>query len=487
MDTTWFALLILICIFIYSTWGTISRRRDLPPGPTPLPVIGSLWHLHRGKLVTSFIKLWGQYGPVFTLYFGSSPVVFLCGYEVVKEALVSRGEEFGARGPIPVLERFTQGYGFILSNGERWKILRAFTLKSFGFGKKNTEWKIQKEAQCVVDEFRKLKGLPVDPAKKLMDAFSNVLCSIIFGERFEYEDERFTRLLANLEESLHFASSTWGQLLTFLPTFINYIPGPFQRINRLSEEMIDFIHERVKANRETLDPNSPRCFIDSFLIKMDQEKNNPNTEFILKNLLVTSRDLFISGTEIMSTSLRHGLLILLKYPEIQAKLHEEIDKVIGRDRAPDFEDRMQMHYTQAVIHEVQRFCDIAPLGVPRMVTRDVQFRGYQIPKGTQVYPLLSTVHRDPKQFSSSWEFNPNHFLDESGHFMKNEALMAFSAGKRICPGESLARMELFIFFTNILQNFKLTSQTEFTENDVAPKLMGFLNAPISFNLSFVPR
>ncbi|XP_069798933.1 cytochrome P450 2G1-like [Dendropsophus ebraccatus] len=330
-------------------------------------------------------------------------------------------------------------------------------------------------------------GQPFDSHKIFMDAIANVLCSIIFGDRFEYKDEKFAKLLEFVDEFFHLTSSTWGQLHSTLPILMDHIPGPHQRIAQIAEKMVEFIHDRVKVSLETLDPSSPRHFIDSFLIKINEEKHKPNTVFNLRNLLVTTQNLIMAGTETVSTTLQYGLLILLKYPDVQAKLHEEIDQVIGGNRVPTFDDRMQMHYTQAVIHEIQRFCDVGPLNVPHMVTGDVQFRGYQIPKGTIIYPLLCTVHRDPKLFSSPWKFNPNHFLDESGKFKKNDAMMAFSAGKRICPGKNMACMELFIILTTILQNFKLTSTTEITDADIAPRMKGFINAPISYKLSCLPR
>ncbi|XP_063793842.1 cytochrome P450 2G1-like [Pseudophryne corroboree] len=493
MDISVTAVLIILlisCSFIYMTWNTMYRKRNLPPGPIPMPLVGSLLYIRRGELAKSLMKFWEEYGPVYTLYFGPRRVVVLSGYDAVKEALVDRAEDFGARGPLHTIEGFTQGYGLNHANGERWRQMRTFTvktLKSFGFGKKSIEGKIQKEAQCVVEEFRKFQVLSLDPTKKIMEAFSNVICSIIFGDRFEYKDERFINLLNVLEEFFHSLSCSWAQLQSILPEVMKYIPGPHKKAITLSEEVTGFILERVKASQETLDPSSPRHFIDSFLIKIEQERNHPDTEFNIRNLLVTTHNLFFAGIETVSTTMRCALLILLRYPEIQDKLHEEIDRVIGRDRLPNMDDRIQMHYTQAVIHEVQRFGDIVPMNVPHMVTKDTQFRGYLIPKDTDIYPLLCTVHRDPKYFSTPYKFNPNNFLDDNGEFKKNEAWMAFSAGKRICPGESLARMELFIFLTTILQNFKLISKTEFTDSDIAPRMAGFLNAPIKYELSFVPR
>ncbi|KAM8952226.1 cytochrome P450 2G1-like [Pelodytes ibericus] len=493
MVLTWVEILLLVlicCSFSYSTWNSMYRNRNLPPGPPPLPFIGNLLQIERGQMANSLLKLWKRYGPVYTLYFGSRPVIVICGYEAVKEALVDCGDDFFGRGRIPLLDKFADGHGISFSNGERWRQLRSFTLKNmrnFGMGKKSIEEKIQEEARCLVEEFRGLKEMPVYPTQNLMNAIANILCSIMFGSRFQYKDERFAQLLSIVEKLFTMMSSRQGQLQCLFPKLMEYIPGPHQKIYSLSDELVSFINERLTLNQETLDPNTPRDFIDCCLIKMEMEKNNPASEFTMKNILITLFSVFLGGTETSATVLKHGFLILIKYPEIQAKVHKEIDDVIGRERAPNFSDRNQMSYTEAVISEILRFSDIVPLNVAHMVTKETQLRGFTIPKGTEVYPLLCTVHRDPTQFSTPYKFNPNHFLDENGRFKKNEALMAFSAGKRSCPGESLARMELFLFFTTILQNFTLTSQRQFTEADIAPRLEGFINAPIPYQLSFIPR
>ncbi|KAM4697150.1 cytochrome P450 2A4-like [Rhinophrynus dorsalis] len=385
------------------------------------------------------------------------------------------------------------------------------TLKDFGMGRKSIEVKIQEEAHYLVEEFRKSRGLywavlidtgreeceflasvygagiPIEPHKGLMDAVSNVLFSILFGNRFEYSDETFSKLLYLVEELICSATSTWGQLENLLPKLMVLIPGPHQKSVSLGNEIVSLIYERVKANEETLDPSSSRDMIDSFLIKMQQEKDNPNNEFTMKNILMTVYSLFHGGTETSPTTLKHGLLLLVKYSEIQDRIHQEIDQVIGRNRAPSMNDQNKMPYTEAVIHELQRFADILPLNVVRKVTKDTQFRGYTIPKDTEVYALLCTVHRDPKYFSSPDKFKPDRFLDEQGRFKKSDANASFSLGKRSCPGEGLARMELFLFLTSILQNFTLTSPTHFTEDDVTPKMKGIVTSPIKYKISFVPR
>ncbi|XP_030074124.1 cytochrome P450 2A4-like [Microcaecilia unicolor] len=487
---TLFLAVSLFTLLILFIWKSTNQGDKLPPGPTPLPFLGNLLQIDTSGTAKGLMKMSEKYGPVFSLYIGSEMAVVLSGYEAVKEALIDQAEVFGGRGNMESFNQTVQGFGIAFSHGDIWKQTRQFsimTLKDFGVGKRGIEERIQEEAQFLLEEIRKTKELPFDPTTFFSQAVSNVICSIVFGNRFDYDDKEFHHLLKMINESFCLIGSRWGQLFDTFTNIMKHLPGPHNRIRRCFAIVEEYIAKKAKQNQETLDLNSPRDFIDSFLIKIQQGEGNSSSHFHMTNLIKTVLVLFSAATETTGTTLRYGFLILLKYPEIQERLHEEIDHVVGRQHSPCLEDRKKMPYTNAVIHEIQRFSDISPLSLPHQVTRDVHFRGYMISKGTRVITLLHSVLRDPTQFSDPDSFNPGHFLDENGGFKKNDAFMPFSAGKRMCPGESLARMELFVFLVSILQNFSLKSNKHPKDIDISPATSNLLSLPRFYEVSFVPR
>ncbi|XP_068953691.1 cytochrome P450 2C19-like [Petaurus breviceps papuanus] len=483
---------LLLCIsflLLILSWKKGFGRGKLPPGPVPLPIIGNILQVDIKNISESFDMLAKEYGPVFTLQLGVERVVVLHGYKAVKEALIDHGDKFADRGHMPIFDISRDGLGIIVSNGERWKEIRRFslmTLRNLGMGKRSIEERVQEEAKGLVEELRKTKGLPCDPTFILGCAPCNVICSVIFQKHFEYKNQKFLYLMKLLEENNRILSSPWIQVYNSFPSLLCYLPGSHHKAIKNFNLINEFILEEVKEHQRTLDPSNPRDFIDCFLMKMEQEKQQPQSEFTIENLVYTARDLFGAGTETTSTTLRYGLLLLLKHPEITGKIHEEIDRVIGQNRSPCMEDRNKMPYTNAVVHEIQRFIDLVPTNLPHAVTEDVQFRQYVIPKGTTIIPLLSSVLYDDAEFPNPDKFDPGHFLDESGKFKKSDYFMPFSAGKRICAGESLARMELFLFFTTILQNFTLKSPIDPKDIDTSPVFSGFGKIPPSYELSFLP-
>ncbi|XP_057633424.1 cytochrome P450 2C26-like isoform X4 [Chionomys nivalis] len=430
MDLVMVLVLILTCLLLFSYWKQSSKRGKLPPGPTPLPIIGNIHQIDVKNIHQAFTNFSKIYGPVFTLYFGMKPTVVLHGYEAIKEALIGHGEEFSGRGSVPILQMISKDLGIGFSKGDAWKETRHFsllTLRKLGMGKRSIENQIQEEAQFLVEELKKTNGSPYDPSFILACAPCNVICSIIFQNRFEYKDQVFVNLVEKLNKNSKILSSRWVQ-----------------------------------------------------------ENHNQQSIYTRENLTATLSDMFLGGTDSLKTTMKFALLLLLKHPHVTAKVQEEIECVVGRQRSPCLQDRKQMPYTDAVIHEVQRFIDIAPNNLPHEVTCDVKFRNFLIPKGTTILTSLSSVLYDSNEFPNPEMFDPGHFLDAKGNFKKSDYFMPFSAGKRVCLGEGLARMELFLFLTTILQNFKLKSLVPPKDINDTPQVNGFSVSPPPLQLCFIP-
>ncbi|KAM9632559.1 cytochrome P450 2B4-like [Trichechus inunguis] len=485
-----FLLALFTGLLLLLARGHPKAQGHLPPGPRPLPYLGNLLQMDRRGLLKSILRLREKYGDVFTVYLGLKPVVMLCGTDALRGALVDQAEAFSGRGQVAVVEQIFQGYGVIFANGDHWKALRRFslsTLKDFGMGKQSMEERIQEEAQCLVEELRKSKGALLDPTFFFQSITANIICSIVIGERFAYKDPQFLRLLALFYQSFEIVSSFSSQVFELFPDFLKHFPGPHRQVYKKLQEVKDFIGRSVDKHRETLDPSAPRDFIDTYLLHMDEEKSNPDTVFHYRNLILNILSLFLGGTETTSTTLCYGFLLMLKYPHIAEKVHKEIEQVIGSHRPPALEDRAKMPYTDAVIHEIQRFADLLPISLPHMVTKDTYFRGYFIPKGTEVFPILSSALHDPHYFEKPDDFNPDHFLDANGALKKNKAFMPFSIGKRVCLGESIGRTELFLFFTTILQNFSVASPVAPKDIDLTPRENGVGRLPPLYQICFLPR
>ncbi|XP_053314612.1 cytochrome P450 2K4-like [Spea bombifrons] len=469
--------LTLLYIFnVLSKWNS-RKLKNFPPGPRCLPLIGNLHCIDLKKPHLTYLKLSKTYGPVFSVQMGMKKMVVLAGYETVKDALVNHAEEFGERCLLPIFKKMDKGLGLVHSQGENWKVMRRFTittLRDFGMGKSGIEEKINEEGGHLLRHFESLKGKPFECTMILNAAVANIIVAILLGQRMDYEDQTFTNLLSLVNENVRLLGAPSVSIYNVFPYF-GFLPGSHQTILKNVKELCAFIKSKFVQHLNNLDVDDQRSFIDTFLVRQNEGTEVSKKYFHEENLLFLVRNLFSAGMETTSTTLRWGLLLMIKYPEIQEKVQKEISQVVGLAQ-PNWNHRGLLPYTNAVIHEIQRFADIVPLNVPHETTKDVTFKGYFIPKGTCIIPLLSSVLRDKTQFDYPDEFNPNNFLDAEGNFLKKDAFMPFSAGRRVCAGENLAKMELFIFFTSLLQKFTFCLPPGVAEVDLTLGI-GFTNTP----------
>ncbi|XP_013921564.1 PREDICTED: cytochrome P450 2C4-like, partial [Thamnophis sirtalis] len=277
-------------------------------------------------------KLAEKYGPIFTVWMGSKPMVALCGYEVVKDALINKAEEFGGRSHMPFHRRVFQNKGFSTTDEKKWRELRRFTLstlRDFGMGKKRMSERVQEEALCLVEEMATKKGKPFDPRRNVTSAVSNVIYAVVFGNRLDYKNHTFIKNQQIMESQLGFLASFLGMVYNTFPKIMEYFPGKHIKSFAESEKLCGYIREEVELHKKTLDPQNLRDYIDCFLLRLEKDQNSSEGIYSPEELVFTVYGLFTAGTVTTGHTLLCSLLAMAKLQHIQAKVQQEIDEVVG--------------------------------------------------------------------------------------------------------------------------------------------------------------
>ncbi|XP_029361300.1 cytochrome P450 2U1 [Echeneis naucrates] len=481
LSCTDMAALIVVLLGCYLAHFYQKQRSlvNIPPGPKPWPVVGNfggyfippvLWRRFGRTLDTqksALVLLTEQaelYGPVYSLFVGSQLVVVLTGFEAVKEALSLQPEVFSDRPDIPSISILTKRKGIVFAPyGPVWKQQRKFChtiLRSFGLGKLSFEPCILKGLDTVKSELQRYNeesdGAAVNLAPLISNAVSNVICSMTLGQSFHHQDRQFCTLLDLMDRGLEICVNSPAVLINIFPLFY-YLPfGVFKELRLVERDITVFLKMIIANHKETLDRQKPRDLVDMYLIQVlaQEDAGEKDSSFTDDYLFYIVGDLFIAGTDTTTNSILWILLYMMLFPDIQDKVAAEIDEVVGRHRNPSMADKGSLPFTEATIMEVQRLTVVVPLGIPHMASKTTVFRGYTIPQGTVILPNLWSVHRDPSVWENPENFDPTRFLDDDGKLLRKECFIPFGIGRRVCMGEQLAKMELFLTITSLLQAFK---------------------------------
>ncbi|CAL4065959.1 unnamed protein product [Meganyctiphanes norvegica] len=453
-------LFVLVAALLIYLVTKENLPNNVPKGPLTIPGLGSLDYC---LYLSDMRRLRDKYGDIFLMKMGSKYMVYLCNYQLVKEAFSS--PHVVDRPQFQMLWFLTDGVpaGVAFTDGEQWSTLRKFLMRqmrNLGMGKSYMEDAIMSEARKLANDFEKRVDKPAKIPKSVEVSVLNIVWQLVANKDYEYDDKK----VIDLMDLMHkwFVDTGYLVLPDFFP-ILNYLPKFLRNYllkehitDELKKKCIDFTKETIEEHRANLDCDNPVDVIDHYLIEMDEQQKNPNGPQFKSDLDLTMTifDLFAAGFDTTSSTLRWLILYVASHPEVQRKLHEEIDSVLQSDEEISLNHKDSLPYLEATIYETHRYCSFAMAGVFHQTSKDIQLGGHTIPKGTHVYACQALCHEDPNYWKEPEKFQPERFIDENGKFKsQKESFMPFGIGRRQCIGEALAHMELYLVFAMLLQKF----------------------------------
>ncbi|XP_072037463.1 cytochrome P450 2U1-like [Amphiura filiformis] len=303
------------------------------------------------------------------------------------------------------------------------------------------------------------------------------MCDTFLGCHYDHNDIEFQHVLHAMEGCFKIYGGKKSQLLDFVPISRPFLKQHAQKIIDVNEEWYGFLMGKVSGHQKaSVADSEPRDFIDCYLAKSLEEPDI----FTIEDLKYVLSDMFAGSTDTTANTLKFALLYMVMNPDVQEKVHQESMRVVGTSRLPCLEDRDKMPYTAATIYETQRLATIGP-SIPRCATVDTTLAGYSIPKGTNVVCNIWSVHHDSNLWPDPERFDPSRHLNDKLEMVKSPHVLPFGAGRRVCMGETFAKMELFLFFSSLMHRFKfeLPPGRESPSLDPAP---GFTASPFPFEV-----
>ena len=452
--------------------ATTALPTRLPPGPRGLPLFGSLLDI-RHDTHLAIDRLAKRYGDICLLRFGSVPTVVINDADLLHEAF---GKAVLAdRWVSEIMDALSGQKDLVLAPyGEHWRQMQRFANREL-LSARNVDNVRARHIEEVVDglvaQMAEMGDAGELVSPPLMTARSNatLMFRSIFGQPEDSTDEFLQQRETLLQYiSWIFGSATSSNLADYIP-WLRFLPNnAVKEAVRQAEIGSAIIRTLVDAarNRPGLDLSSPTCLVEVMLFR---EEAGEITSAMTSDLCM---DLMIAGTDTSAQTVNWFLLTLANRPQIQARVHEELDRVIGRDTLPTTDDRTRLPYVFACLAESMRYRTIGPLGLPHRASEDTELGGYRIPAGTQVLGNIYSIHHDPQNWDSPDEFIPERFLPLDDGLMSpaltSRAYLPFGTGHRRCPGRRLAETTVWLHITRILHRlrFETPEGGPITEDEV---------------------
>ncbi|XP_076941160.1 cytochrome P450 76T24-like [Bidens hawaiensis] len=494
---TIFLVLPFLLAFIY-VYTTSSRRNpQLPPGPYPYPIIGNLLKLGNNPHL-SLAELSKRYGPLMSLKLGSKTTIVISSPEMAKEFFHKHDQAFSSRS-IPEIARvknhLTRSIVF-LPVGDHWRKLRRITQECLFSVQRldaSEQLRMQKVEQLVdyVSQCS-MKEKPIKIGEVIFITILNILSNMLFSTDFSQYDSKSSHEIREVISGLMEGGGK-PNVADFFPILASLDPQGlvsdadhyYDKLFAFFDSIIDKRLQR-RANSPLNDNDiSTKNDVLDLLLDINFKDGTELSVFDMKHLFL---NLFLGGTDTLSATLEWAMTELIRSPNKMEATRLELKKHMhNNEKTLNERDINQLPYLQAVIKETFRLHPPVPFLIPHLAIHDVEVQGFVIPKNAQIFCNNWAIGRDPKVWSNPNEFMPERFLEAKIDYRGQDLeLIPFGAGRRICPGLTLAHRELHTVLGSLIHNFDWKLEGNMRAQDLDMEEKFGLSLPRNVPLTVIP-
>ncbi|KAI1407228.1 cytochrome P450 [Hypoxylon sp. FL1857] len=489
------AALVAVAIFLFLKLRTMGfRGKNYPPGPKTIPILGNALDFPTRFPHIKFTEWARQYGDIYSLKILNRTIVVVSSAPAVKEVLDSNGARTGNRPYSVIVQRVTQGNLIALEDMDNptWRRGRK-AIHTF-----NTEKRLASQLPMQNTEYSQfLHDALEDPGnifEHIRRTTVGVMMMVLYGSRVtKYKDT---------EAEAYFQGAKMLNQLTdpgahppvdlFWP--LQYVPKRWAYWKRLADEARAlrnkvYISLCRRCEQAIEQEKMTGCYVEDLLL--NQQQLGMST----REIGGLAGGMMDGGAETSAAFLSNFVLALINHPDVQERGQREVDTAVGPNRWPTLEDYDRLPYIRAIVDETHRFRPVFPIGLPHMSSKEVNYKGYHIPEDSLIFMNTYGIFHDPNMYEDPETFNPERFLKTP--FGTKEGVdtqgyrdnLVFGAGRRICPGEALARRSIALNAMNLLWafNFKKDGSGTGDMDTESYAQPGIELAPKRFTCDIAPR
>ncbi|KAK0193931.1 cytochrome P450 [Armillaria mellea] len=480
-------LAIFFVVWLHRITRHSLNRQRLPPGPKGLPLLGNLWDVPAEYPWLTYAQWAATYGDILYLDIPGNPTVVLNSTQAAADLFEKRSRNYSDR-PDFVMTKLA-GWGFNLGfmrYSEDWRRHRRMVHQYFQPRTVPSYYPVQMKATLVL--LQQLHKSPDEFVRHVRHHAGSVIMKTVYGYDVDPNGDRFVEIVDRALESIRIIGNMGTFLVDSIPS-LKYLPRWFPGANflNLADSWRKDVEEMKEGPFVYTSESMANGLAASSLVSVNLAKmKNISVSERMTHLEVTRNTAavaFAAGADTTVSVVLSTILAFVLYPEVQAKAQAELDAIIGPTRLPNFEDRPQLPYIDAILLEALRWNPVVPLSIAHRNVQEDVYRGYYIPAGTTVIGNTWAMLHDEKDYPNPHVFDPERFISTEGKETQPEPIAAFGFGRRICPGRYLASNTAWIAIASMASTLSFTKAVD-SEGQVVEPSHTFTGDFLSFPLPF---